>query len=130
MSSDELTSDFRDYLAEIDEENEDLVQTNKLSFALLCKQLKFNLDSHSSSKVRETMNEMLSKHFDPSKPDQLISMTNPELRKECEGVLRQMATLGNLKESDKRLKVIWMANQVFGVYLYLGYVSTTLPYLP
>ncbi len=112
MSSDELTSDFRDYLAEIDEENDDLVQTNKLSFALLCKQLKFNLDSHSSSKVRETMNEMLSKHFDPNKSDQLISMTNPELRSECEGVLRQMATLGNLKESDKRLKVIWTANQV------------------
>ena len=76
------------------------------------------------------MNEMLSKHFDPSKPDELISMTNPELRTECEGVLRQMATLGNLKESDKRLKVIWMANQVFGVYLYLGCVNTTLLNLP
>jgi hypothetical protein len=40
LNSDELTSDFGSFLADIDAENEDSVQTNRLSFALFCRSLR------------------------------------------------------------------------------------------
>ena len=111
LDNDELTSDFRTYLSEIDAENEDLVQSNRISFVIHVRKLRGAFDEGSNKDVRTILSTILATHFDVERPSQLIAMDNPELRDECQTVMRSLAD-SKTPVSDKRWKIIWLAYQV------------------
>ena len=59
---------FKDYLADLDTENDNLVKSNKLSFVVYCKKLKEALDAgvgngNKSNDVKIILSQILETHF-------------------------------------------------------------------